>query len=140
MDGISILYPLLAHMILILSLYILLIMRKSKAIKAKAVDFKKTALNNKAWPEDVVQVSNNLDNQFESPLVFYALCIITVLVGAVNSFAIALSVAYVVFRYVHAYIHVGTNYIPHRLRAFALSLAIMLLLLTQTCVHIVVNI
>ncbi|MDX2319988.1 MAG: MAPEG family protein [Moritella sp.] len=139
MDGIGILYPLLGHMLLVLSLYILLIMRKSKAIKAKSVDFKKTALNNKAWPEDVVQVSNNLDNQFESPLVFYALCIITVLVGAVNSFAIALSVAYMVFRYIHAYVHVGTNYIPHRLRAFALSLVAMLLLLIQTSIHIVIN-
>jgi len=139
MDGISILYPLLAHMILVLSLYILLIIRKSKAIKARTVDFNKTALNNKAWPEEVVQVSNNLDNQFESPLVFYALCIITVLVGAVNSVAIGLSVVYVVFRYVHAYVHVGTNYIPHRLRAFALSLVAMLILLVQTSVHIVMN-
>ncbi|PKH06000.1 MAPEG family protein [Moritella sp. Urea-trap-13] len=140
MDGIGILYPLLGHMLLVISLYILLIMRKSKAIKAKAVDFNKTALNNKAWPEDVVQVSNNLDNQFESPLVFYALCIITLLVGAVNSFAIALSAAYVVFRYIHAYVHVGTNYIPYRLRAFALSLVAMLLLLIQTSVHIMMNI
>ncbi|QUM76971.1 MAPEG family protein [Moritella sp. 24] len=136
MDGISILYPLLAHMLLVISLYILLITRKKKAIKAKTVDFKKTALNNKAWPEDVVQVSNNLDNQFESPLIFYALCIITVLVGAVNTFAITLSVAYVGFRYIHAYVHVGTNYVPHRLRAFALSLFAMLLLLLQTIVHI----
>lgn len=133
MEGISILYPLLAHMILVISLYTLLIMRKSKAVKAKA------ALNNKAWPEDVVQVSNNLDNQFESPLVFYALCFVTVLTGAVNGFAIGLSVAYVVFRYVHAYIHVGTNYVPHRLRAFALSLFVMLLLLIQTIVHVVMN-
>lgn len=140
MDGIAILYPLLGHMLLVVSLYILLIMRKSKAIKAKQVDFTKTALNNKAWPEDVVQVSNNLDNQFESPLVFYGLCIITVLVGAVNSVAIGLSVAYVVFRYVHAYVHVGTNYIPHRLRAFALSLFAMLLLLIQTSVYIMATI
>lgn len=139
MDGISILYPLLAHILLVLSLYILLIMRKSKAIKAKAVDFNKTALNNKAWPEDVVQVSNNLDNQFESPLIFYGLCIITLLVGAVNSFAIGLSVAYVVFRYIHAYVHVGTNYVPHRLRAFALSLFMMLLLLVQTTAYIVMG-
>ncbi|KXO09210.1 protein of unknown function DUF1123 [Moritella sp. JT01] len=136
MDGVGILYPLLAHILLVVLLYILLIIRKSKAIKAKAVDFKKTALNNKAWPEDVVQVSNNLDNQFESPLVFYSLCIITVLVGAVNSFAIGLSVAYVVFRYIHAYVHVGTNYVPYRLRAFALSLFVLLLLLIQTSVHI----
>jgi len=137
MDGVSILYPLLAHILLVVSLYFLLIIRKSKAIKAKAVDFKKTALNNKAWPEDVVQVSNNLDNQFESPLVFYGLCIITVLVGAVNNFAIGLSVAYVLFRYIHAYVHVGSNYVPHRLRAFALSLFMLLLLLIQTSVHIV---
>ena len=137
MDGVSILYPLLAHILLVVLMYFLLIIRKSKAIKAKAVDFKKTALNNKAWPEDVVQVSNNLDNQFESPLVFYGLCIITVLVGAVNSFAIGLSVAYVVFRYIHAYVHVGSNYVPHRLRAFALSLFMLLLLLIQTSVHIV---
>lgn len=137
MNGISILYPLLAHMLLVLALYILLLARKSKAIKEKAVDFKQTALNNKAWPADVVKVSNNLDNQFESPILFYALCFITLLTGSVNMFAILLANGYVLLRYIHAYIHVTSNYVPYRMRVFALSALLMLALLIQTTVLII---
>lgn len=139
MNGIGILYPLLAHILLVLSLYILLIMRKSRAVKAKAVDLKQTPLNNKAWPAEVVLVSNNLDNQFESPILFYVLCFIMLLTGAVNSFAIWLAWGYVVLRFIHAYVQVGSNYIPYRLRTFALSLVVVLVLLIQTTMHIVTS-
>ena len=58
--------PVLAHVVLVFMLYIYLGIVKSRAVKAGSVDRKKVALNPKAWPESVVKVLNNLDNQFES--------------------------------------------------------------------------
>jgi len=72
MNGINMLYPVLAHIFLVLLLFILLGIRKAGAVKNKAVNLKETALNNQAWTPDVIKVSNNIANQFETPVLFYA--------------------------------------------------------------------
>jgi hypothetical protein len=56
MKEISILYPVIAHVILVLGLYILLGLRKSAAVKRKSVDLKKTSINNQAPRFVVVNV------------------------------------------------------------------------------------
>jgi hypothetical protein len=139
MKEISILYPVLAHIVLVLGLYILLGLRKATAVKNKSVDLKETSLNNQAWPSNVIQVSNNIANQFESPVLFYALCFITSLGGASNTLAIGLAWSYVALRYIHSYIHTGTNFVPYRLRAFALSLFTIIALLVQTIFQLIGN-
>jgi len=128
MKSLSILYPVLAHIVLVLGLYILLGIRKSAAVKSKSVDLKEASLNNKAWPTGVVQVSNNIDNQFESPLLFYVVCIITLLAWL-----------FVALRYIHSYIHIGSNYVPYRLRTFVVSLLIILALLILLVVRMLTN-
>ena len=65
--------PVLAHIALVLFLFIRLGSEKSKAFKLGLVDPKVTALNPKAWPDAVVKISNNIANQFETPMLFYAL-------------------------------------------------------------------
>lgn len=139
MNEVAILYPILAHIILVFGLYILLGLRKSAAVKSKSVDLKEASLNNQAWPSSVIQVSNNIANQFESPILFYALCLITFLTGVSNLLAISLAWSFVALRYVHSYIHIGSNFVPYRLRAFALSLIVILALLVQTIVQIASN-
>lgn len=137
MKEISILYPVLAHIVLVLGLYILLGLRKASAVKSKSVDLKEASLNNQAWPPNVIQVSNNIANQFESPILFYALCFITYMADASNILAISLAWIYVVLRYLHSYVHIGSNFVPYRLRAFALSLVTTLVLLIQTIFQLV---
>ena len=68
--------PVLAHVVLVFMLYIYLGIVKSRAVKEGTVDRKEVALNPKAWPGSVVKVLNNLDNQFESPVIFYIISVI----------------------------------------------------------------
>jgi hypothetical protein len=139
MKEVTILYPVLAHIVLVLGLYILLGLRKAAAVKSKSVNLKEAALNNQAWPSNVIQVSNNIANQFESPILFYVLCVITLLTESVNILAISLACIYVFLRYLHSFFHTGSNFVPHRFRVFALSLLVMLVLLIQTIIQIVSN-
>ena len=139
MKHLAILYPVLAHIILVLGLYIILGLRKSAAIKNKSVDLKEASLNNQAWPSNVLQISNNIANQFESPILFYAVCFITYLAEASTTIAILLAWSYVAVRYFHSYIHTGSNYVPYRLRAFVVSLLIILVLIVLLVVHILSN-
>jgi hypothetical protein len=123
-----ILWPVLAQIFLILTMYIVLGARKAKAVKARAVDLKATALNNKAWPDDVLKVSNNIDNQFEIPTVFFVLCLLFASLGQIDAVVLSLAWAFVFSRYIHAYVHISSNYVPLRMRVFAIGCVILLIL------------
>ena len=135
MNGIEIFYPVLAHVLLVIMLFILLATRKARAVTAKAVDLRETAINNKAWTSDVVKVSNNIENQFETPILFYIVCVVSFLAGAADTINIALAWAYVALRYVHSYVHTGSNYVPNRMKIFSASLLIVLILLVRLVVQ-----
>ncbi len=132
MNQLTIFLPVLAHITLVMILYIILGIRKSKDVKNKAVDQDEIALNNHAWSEDVIKVSNNIANQFESPVLFHILCIIIFLTNTTSLFTLSLASAFVALRYVHTFIHIGTNYVPHRFLAFLLSVVVLFVLLINT--------
>ncbi|QJD60396.1 hypothetical protein HG264_16705 [Pseudomonas sp. gcc21] len=122
-------WPVLAQILLTLIMYIVLGMRKASAIKTGAVNRQQAALDNKVWPEDVVKVSNNIANQFEAPILFYVLCLVAYSINAAGTIAVTLAWIFVAGRYVHAYVHVSSNYVPVRLRLFlAGCLALMAML------------
>lgn len=98
-----ILWPVLGQIMLILVVYGLLGYRKSKAVKAGNVNLRATALDNKAWPEDVLKVSNNIDNQFEIPVIFFVLCLLFYVLGQVDMVVLSLAWAYMISRSIHAY-------------------------------------
>lgn len=128
MNQTIIFYPLLIQIILILVLYILLGIEKSKAVKAGNVDRKKTALHNDAWPDHVLKVSNNIRNQFETPTLFFVLSLVLFSLKAVDMTVMILCCAYVASRIVHAYIHITSNYVPKRLAVFMIGCFILIIL------------
>lgn len=129
MSNSQIFLPVLAQVFLTLAMYVLLAVRKGRALKAGEADLRTTALDNKAWPADVLKVSNNIANQFESPVLFYVLCLVLYGVGGVGPAVLVLAWLYALSRYVHAYVHVGSNYVPRRLRIFQFGFAILLIML-----------
>lgn len=131
MSSSHIFWPVLAQVFLTLIMFIVLGLRKAKAVKAGEVNRQQAALDNRVWPEDVVKVSNNIANQFEAPVLFYTLCLVIYSINAAGTAAIALAWLFVVSRYGHAYVHVGTNYVPMRLRLFLLGAVVLLAMLAM---------
>ena len=123
-----ILYPVLAHIFLVFGLYILLGKRKSAARRSKTVDLKKAALDTNAWPGDVIQVSNCITNQFQTPVIFYVLSMILLTQEFTNVYTLGLAWIFVLARYIHAYVHVGSNYVPMRFRFFLIATLSLLIL------------
>jgi len=122
-------YPLLIQIILVMVLYILLGIEKSKAVKAGSVDRKKTALHNDAWPDHVLRVSNNIRNQFETPILFFVLSMVFFSLKSVDVTVLILCCAFVVSRIVHSYIHVTSNYVPKRRGVFMVGCVILIVLI-----------
>ena len=124
-------FPVLVQVALTLLVYVALIRRKIAAIRAGAVDKARLALHDDAWPADVMQVNNNIRNQFELPVLFYVLCLALWALDAVGALALAVAALFVLSRIVHAWIHLRSNHVPARRKAFTAGwflLAAMLLL------------
>lgn len=129
MNSIHIFWPVLAQVLLTLIVFIVLGMRKAKAVKDGEVDRKQAALNNREWPDDVVKVSNNIANQFEFPVLFYVLCLVLYNINAVDMVAIVLASLFTLSRFAHAYVHIGSNFVPMRLRLFLVGCFVLIAML-----------
>ena len=121
-----ILWPILAQVILTLGLFIRLGQVKDQARAANEVDLGVTALDNDAWPDYVRQVANCMRNQFQVPVLFYVLLFMLFVLDAVETVAIVLAWLFIASRLVHAFIHTGTNHVPHRTRVFKLSVLLVI--------------
>jgi hypothetical protein len=123
--------PVLVQVALTLFVYVVLIRTKIRAMRAGKVDLARRALHNDAWPDDVMQINNNIRNQFELPVLFYVLSLMLWALHAVHWLVLIAASVFVASRVVHVYIHIGTNYVPARRRAFTVgwyALAAMALL------------
>ncbi|NCP63391.1 MAG: hypothetical protein GW763_06255 [Paraglaciecola sp.] len=121
-----ILWPVLIQILLTISLFVLLGRRKKLAYKNNLVDPRKTALDNSAWPDDVVKVSNNIQNQFQTPVLFFVLCLSFLVLQQVSWLVLSLAWMFCILRILHAYVHVGSNYVPLRFRLFLFSVLVLL--------------
>lgn len=114
-------WPVLAQLLIPILVLLLNGKRKSADVKSGQFDREKAAMDNEAWSIPVVLTSKNLANQFQLPVIFYVLCLILASLDAVTMVTLVVAWVFVVTRYVHAYVHVSTNYVPARLRAFLLG-------------------
>lgn len=120
MQSTLIVWPMIVQMLLTLLIFIPLTLRKFKAIREGA-DLSKTALDNSAWPDEVLKASNNLQNQFQLPVLFYALCLIFLVTNGVSVWVLSLAWVFALSRLVHSYVHITSNYVPLRMRIFILG-------------------
>lgn len=126
MESKLIFYPVIAQIIITFFMYSRLPVLKKKAIQNSEVDLERRPLHNDAWPDYVLKVSNNVQNQFESPVLFYALCFMLWAQNAVGLASISLAWAYVALRIVHIFVHTGSNHIPVRKNVFILSVLMLM--------------
>ncbi|MEO1042856.1 MAG: MAPEG family protein [Pseudomonadota bacterium] len=72
-------------------------------------------------------LGDNLKNQFEVPVLFYAAIGLTIATGSATPFLVILAWAYAVLRVIHAAIHVTVNHIRSRFLVFLISSLVLML-------------
>ena len=70
---------------------------------------KDVALGTHTWNEDATKAANNFSNQFEIPVLFYAVVAFALIVKQHDIVMVALAWIFVLLRVVHAAIHIGPN-------------------------------
>jgi hypothetical protein len=118
--------PALVQVLLTLAVYVVLIRTKVRAMKAGQVDMARRALHDDAWPDSVMKINNNIRNQFELPVLFYALSFSLWALDSVHVAALAAASLFVLSRITHSWIHIGSNYVPARRRAFTVGWFVLL--------------
>lgn len=120
--------PIVIQMLLTFGLYIYLGIAKTRALKLGKVDEERRKLHDDAWPDSVLQINNCIRNQFEVPVLFYVITIVLWLINSITLTIHALLWMFVASRIFHAYIHVGSNYVPLRKKVFMFGTVILLLI------------
>jgi len=92
------------------------------AIKTTELTMKDVALDNKVYPDDILKLGNNMQNQFETPILLYAGAAIAMSVGA-NWMMAGAAVAYLATRFWHRWIHVRHNRVSKRFMVFVYGIA-----------------
>ena len=138
MNQVAILYPVFAQVLLTFVVYGLLGVARFRAIgiAGRTRGSPDLALGRYPWPEDADKRAHNQRNQFELPVLFYAVAAFALLVGAADFTMVALAWAFVASRIVHAAIHIGPNKVRWRSPAFTVGLLILAAMWVKLFLHV----
>ena len=99
-----------------------------QAARTGKVKVKDIAADSSRWPDDVKKIANNYQNQFEVPVLFYAVLPLLLVTGLADWIAVAMAWVFVASRIVHGFIHLGSNIVIQRFRAFAAGFIVVVLM------------
>jgi hypothetical protein len=137
MHGLGILDPMFAlacWTVLVLLLIPFVRVRSGRRKEIVVDDFKYG--ESPSVPSQVSISNRNLMNLLELPILFYVVCLVLYVTAGVSALAVSLAWAYVVLRIVHSVIHLTYNRVMHRLAAFAISNAVLVVIWVLAGIHI----
>lgn len=120
--------PLLLHVLLTLLVGMQTLRLRIATARKGEVDLKRMAVDVGAWPAHVRQWSNNFDNQFQVPMLWYAATAVVLGLHVQDMVFVALSWIFLAARLAHTVIHTGSNMVLRRLAAFLVSFAAVVLM------------
>ena len=77
------------------------------------------------WSEQALKVSNSYKNQFELPVLFFAVVAFASILKQADAWMIGLAWGFVVSRVAHAAIHIGPNVVKWRGAAFLIGASLL---------------
>lgn len=122
----TLVYPALAQIFWTFLVIMMAGRSRVSTLRKREVNMGQIALGNDAWPERVKALGNNMNNQFETPVLFYALCAIATYTGLTGWIMAALAWGYVMTRIAHTLIHTGGNNVLRRFQAFVAGLTLLM--------------
>jgi hypothetical protein len=138
MSQLDILYPVFVQALLTFLVYGLLAVARARAIRRleHGRGNPDLALGRTMWPEDAQKRAANQRNQFELPVLFYAVVAFALITKAVDIPMLALAWLFVLSRLVHTAIHIGPNKVRWRTPAFALGFLVLLGMWLKLFMHV----
>jgi hypothetical protein len=124
----DILLPVFVEVALIFALGVLMGARRLSAVRGGAVRRAEVSMGERAWPASAQWAANAFSNQFELPLLFFALVPLAIYTRKADLLFVVLSWVFVLSRIVHAGAYVTTNRVPVRFGAYIVGAVALMLL------------
>ena len=127
MSATAVFWPCIALALVTLYLYIPMSRARVAAVKSgrsKAEDYR--LIENE--PPEVRQFTNAIRNQYETPILFYAACVMAFVTGQADTVMIVIAWAYGLAKLAHVYVHATSNRLRYRRPVFMVAFFILILM------------
>ena len=138
MNPTVILYPVLVEVLLTYVLLIAMGPARSRSLKdsGKTLDDTDVRLGHAIYSDQATKVARSYVNQFELPVLFYAVVAFLLITRGVDLFMVALAWVFVLSRVVHAWVHTGINVIRWRAGVFIVGATALATMWIALAIHI----
>ena len=116
----AILWPMLAHIAWVMLLYAWLTVARWQAVKRGEVDYSSFEFG-RDEPPAVARITRNLANQFELPVIFYALVVLLIALDKVTAFDVVAAWVFVAGRVIHTLVQTLAGNVPLRGQVFVIN-------------------
>jgi hypothetical protein len=120
--------PLFVEVILTFALLFWAGALRSRDLRAGTLRPEDIKLREPNWPTKTTQVSNAYSNQTELPTLFYVLTILAYFSHHAGYLFVALAWVFVIFRILHAWVHVTSNNLNLRGAVFGLGYVVLVVM------------
>lgn len=126
MEANNLIYPMASLVTLTFAVLLTLPFLRFVAVRSKKVSGKFYRLMQGATEPDLLMAfSKNYNNLLQMPVLFYAVCLLLIVLNRIDQFFIVLAWAYVGLRVIHTLVHITYNHVLHRLAIFSASCVIL---------------
>ena len=126
------------YVMVLLSFAVSLVMMRGRkrAVKSKELPFKyfRSMTGDVAIPEYVAIPSRHFSNLFEVPVLFYAVCLTSMVLELNGPLILGLAWTFVFLRLIQAIIHLTYNNILHRMMVYSAGFVVVLIMWTLLAV------
>jgi hypothetical protein len=124
----AVLLPLFVEVILTFVLMLRMGALRSADYRSGVVTADKIALRQPNWPQLTTQTANSFSNQFELPVLFYVLTILSWDTRHAGVVFVVLAWIFVICRVLQAYVHVTGNNVTWRARFYSAGAVVLMVM------------
>ncbi len=136
----TVLRPVFVQVALTFVLLVWMVDSRRRALVSRETKPKDVALGQPNWPTRATQIGNCYRNQFELPILFYALIALALPTRHVDYLMLFAAWVFVIARLIHAGVFVSSNNLGQRSTAWMVSALVLLLMWLDFAFKIIVGI
>jgi hypothetical protein len=123
-----VLLPLFVEVLLTFGLMFGMMVLRASTLMRGETRYEDIAMREPNWPKRSQQFANSFGNQFELPVLFYVLTILSIITRHADIVFVVLAWVFVVFRWAQAGVHITRNKVSIRGAAYGLGAIVLVIM------------
>ncbi len=119
------LLPVFLHFVMVFVIAVMMGRARFEGVSSGRVKRADIVTNSNNWPDDILKISNNFNNQFQAPMLWYALTAFSLITKTVDPVLVGLSWIFLASRFAHSFIHLTSNKLPDRFYAYLVGVTVL---------------